>query len=143
MKKLLLGSMALLLFSSAILIFQISCSKSVQAGTSEPPQQNKILYFKSGTAANGYGEIWTANYDGSNQKKIEISLPSGVTLSVDGGPKLSPDRQTIFFNVRETINPSDIRFHIYSCKIDGTNLHRVVEGVNVFTGLNYYLGEAY
>lgn len=143
MKKIIVGSFILLLFSFSLVTFQLSCSKNAIAGTENAVQQGKFIFYKTLSAGNGYGEIWVANYDGSNAKKIDLSIPVGLTLSTDGGPRLSPDCKTVFLILRETITPSDIRFHIYRCNIDGTNLQRVVEGPNVFTGENYALGVAF
>jgi Tol biopolymer transport system component len=143
MKKIFVGSIVLLFFSLAMILFQFSCSKNGFAGTENTVQQNKILYYTQSTAVNGYGEVWTANYDGSNAKKVALTLPAGLTLSTDGGPRLSPDCKTIFLVLRETISQSDIRFHIYSCNIDGSNLQRVITGQNVMNGSNLLLGAAF
>jgi len=90
-------------------------------------QQNKIIYLKR---VNNVREIWTANFDGSNQKKLDIALPSGtypVNMSV------SPDGQSLLFNAW---NDSGIG-HIYMCKTDGSNLTKIIDGTNVgVEGLN-------
>lgn len=70
MKKLLMGSLALTLFSISIIIFQMSCKKDATAQTNNTSgiiQLNKILYSKNPTGTSGNGEIWTANYDGTGQ----------------------------------------------------------------------------
>jgi hypothetical protein len=165
MKKLLMGSAALTLFSISIVIFQMSCKKdataqtggtsytlpaattstlggiivgsglsvttngtiSVNNNSSGTVQLNKILYSKNPTGTAGSNEIWSANYDGTNQTKINVSLPAGFGIS--GFARLSPDGQKVFFGVKEnSIN----RVHIYSCKIDGTNAIRVIDGTNTF-----------
>lgn len=160
MKKLLLGSAALILFAISITIFQISCQKESQAQTTNytlPPattttlggvivgtglsvtsngtlsvnpsgatQQNKILFVKSfvsGTTE--WSEIWTANYDGTNAQKINITVPAGMTIDGELGPTISPDRQTIFFSMSNTTTNVN---HIYSCKLDGTSLTKIVDG---------------
>ena len=143
MKKLFFGSLALLLFSVSILIFQLSCSKNATAdpmGTGNG-QVNKIIYYKALPAVSGYGEMWIAGYDGSNASKINISLPAGFTLVTDGGPKLSPDGQTLFFVVRETSGVI-VKFHIYSSGIDGSNPHKIIEGTDINTSV-LLLGSAY
>lgn len=154
MKKLLLGSASLCLFSISIMIFQMSCKKDATAQASNsnyvlPPattsslggvivgnglsvtgngtlsvtasgtQLNKIIYTKTnGLASDG---IYTANYDGTNQTKINISLPANVTLEADA--HLSPDGQTVFFQVSSS--PNFDKF-IYACNIDGSNVHPVI-----------------
>src|SRR5689334_16056327 len=109
MKKIFLSSVALLTFSLSIILFQMSCKKSADAASptvaTAPLQQNKIVFTKNiplvapGTQGLYYGEIWVANYDGSNQQKINITLPSGLFISYQPFVKLSPDQKTIFFRV--------------------------------------------
>jgi len=165
MKKLLMGSIALTLFSISILIFQISCQKelvaqqnttnyilppattttlggviigsglsitsngtlSVNASTgSGLTQLNKIVFkkfFVSGIIETQ--EIWTANYDGTNSNKVNLTLPATLVLNDENGTRLSPDGQLIFFTVKELATGLN---HIYSCKIDGSNLKKVIDG---------------
>jgi len=155
MKKLLLGSVFLTIFAFAITIFQISCQKEAVANTElgydlpratattlggvivgqglgvtpdgtlsvtsdSVVQQNKIIYIKR--IFNGNGEIWTANYDGSNQQKLNIALPYGSP----GELRISPDRQNLFISwySSSTIKPSPC---IYTCKIDGSNLKKIID----------------
>jgi hypothetical protein len=175
MKKLFLGSMALLIFSISVVIVQISCRKSANAQTSSggnyvlPPattttlggvivgngltvtsngtlsttsgggtEQNKLLFFKrrKGYYATNWEEIWTANYDGTNAQKVNIVAPSGMSIDLDSDPTISPDGQRIFFGMRETSTGST---HIYSCKSDGSNLIKVVDGntSELFIGTAY------
>ena len=143
MKKLLLSSFALLLFSASIIIFQFSCSKNAAADPSGIGylQQNKIIFYKSIPPSIGVSEMWTASYNGSNASKINITLPAGFSFVTDGGVKLSPDGQTLFFVVRET-SGIVVKFHIYNSGIDGANPQRIVEGVDINTSV-LYLGAAY
>lgn len=123
MKKILLSTIVLLSFSLSILLFQISCKKEAKA---ESPVTNtglNILVFQKN--AGGKSEIWTANYDGSNQKKVNIQLPTGVTL--DGSTTiLSPDGKTIFFHTTGIPNANLDGIDIYSCSIDGSNVKKVI-----------------
>jgi hypothetical protein len=161
MKKLLMGSVALTLFSISIIIFQLSCKKDATAQTSGtnytlPPattstlggivvgnglsvssggtlsdnsstggviQLNKIIFSKMPSSTN-IPELWTANYDGTNQTKINIVL--GANLKIDGGAKLSPNGQKVFFEVAE--GSPVIKTHIYSCNLDGTALTQIIDG---------------
>lgn len=157
MKKLLLGSLVLALFSFLTILLQISCQKDVNAqtnnytllpatsstlggviigpglnitnngvlsvnGSSGIQLLSKIVYQKYYTS--GVTEIWLANYDGSNQQKINITLPSGFEINEDGSAKLSPDGLTVFFDAITTTQP--YYTNIYSCKIDGTNISLVI-----------------
>jgi len=159
MKKLLLSSVSLLLFSASMLIFQMSCKKEVQAQTksdytlpaasttklggiivgsgltitskgtlSATPaeatvtQINKILFAKSSSSKT---ELWTANYDGTGQAKINIALPAGKRLG--GEAKLSPDGKTVFFIAFDTNSKS----YLYTCKLNGTAVTLLVDGSNL------------
>lgn len=135
MKKLFLGSVALLCFSLAILLFQVSCKKEAKADsptTNTTTQKNKIVYVKQFYGTGGrlydYGEIWTANYDGTAQTKLNITLPTNVVIA-QVEPKISPDGQTIFFNAFLTDGTKDISngWSLYSCSTDGSNVKQVVQ----------------
>lgn len=83
-------------------------------------QQNKILYIDYGTGV-GQETIWSANYDGTDAKKINIILPSGLAIGDD--VKLSPDHKLIFFDVF-SINSN--QNSIYACNLDGSIPHKVI-----------------
>ncbi|MCB0509036.1 MAG: hypothetical protein KDD21_12135 [Bacteroidetes bacterium] len=122
MKKLLLSSIILLLFSSSILIFQVSCQKEAKADTNNITQQNKIIYIKAILASNE-NEIWTANIDGTNQQRVAINFPANYELEDDGGSiTLTPDNQKIIF----AMSVNNVR-QVYSCNIDGSNLTKIIE----------------
>lgn len=121
-------------FSFAIIVFQVSCKKTSEAApatsSNTTSQQNKIIFqkeFYGGVSNNpsyDYGEIWTANYDGSNPQKLNISLPSGMVIVLSpNGTKLSPDRKTVFFNA---YTPGQRNWSIFSCNIDGSNVHLIL-----------------
>jgi hypothetical protein len=173
MKKLLLGSISLLMFSVSVLIVQISCQKGANSQPSNgsnyvlPPattttlggiivgnglavtsngtlsatstpaaQQNKILFYKhrKGNFTTNWDEIWIANYDGTNLKRVNIAPPAGMSINLDSDVSISPDGQKVFFGMTETATGFT---HVYSCNVDGTNLAKVVDGsvmdVNVAT----------
>ncbi len=97
MKKLILGSISLFLFSLSIILIQISCSKTVAQQNNNSNQVGKIVFGKY--IPGGY-EIWIANYDGTNAAPIPITLPPGVQFNLDvdsKGVKVSPDGQKLFF----------------------------------------------
>jgi Tol biopolymer transport system component len=123
MKKLLLSSIILLLFSCSILIFQVSCQKEAKANTNNITQQNKIIYIKALPSAGDQNEIWTANIDGTNQQRVAINFPANYALEDDGGSiTLTPDNQKIIF----AMSVNSIR-QVYSCNIDGSNLTKIIE----------------
>jgi hypothetical protein len=143
MKKLLQGSIILSLFSVSILMLQMSCGKFVIAESPIPGnlQQNKIVFFKSVPPSVGQHETWIANYDGSGAIKVNIVLPSNVVMAGENGIRLSPDGKTMFFVGRED-NGFNFKQSIYSCKIDGSDVKRIVEYAEQGKGL-WYLGGAY
>lgn len=119
MKKLLLSSIILFLFSASILLFQISCQKEANAKVNNT-DANKIVFSKNN--GSGAGEIWIANFDGSNQQRVDVSLPTNtvaVSLSV------SRDGSKIFFS---TESDDYIKEGIYTCNIDGSNLTKIING---------------
>lgn len=135
MKKLLLSSIVLFLFSASILLFQISCQKQVNANPNQITQQNKLVYIK------GFGgstdAVWTSNIDGTNQTRIPITFPSGLSLE-NGQVTITPDGSKIVL-VLAGFSP-DVKY-IYTCNLDGSNLTKVVgDGT---TNLNYYSITAY
>ena len=128
MKKLLMASIILLLFSFSLLIFQTSCSKTSTAQSNNVVAQlNKIVYIKNVTSTSF--EIWTANYDGSNQTQIPLTLPVGVGYDgnvVTSSLTVSPDGQTLFFTCT---NPAGLgTSEIYTLPIVGGTPTLVVTG---------------
>ncbi|WP_379093304.1 hypothetical protein [Pedobacter sp. UC225_65] len=128
MKKLLLSSIVLFLFSASIVLFQISCKKIAYADTPMPQvdglkQLGKILYKGS----NGR-EIYLAAYDGSNKQKIGFAFPSPTNSNdVVENAHMSPDGKTIFV---ELYSGSLNKVRLYSCSIDGNNLKLVLDHID-------------
>ena len=129
----LLSTIVLFFFFFSIILFQVSCKKEATAQTITTGQNalNIILYAKSFNSNNNYSqEVWMSGYDGSNQKKINIQLPSGIVFSEDVQPKLSPDGKTIFFEAGAPGSSSgniSYQTDLYSCNIDGSNLKKVID----------------
>jgi hypothetical protein len=112
---------------------------SANATTGGLTQLNKIIYTKLNTSIAQRFEIWTSNYDGSNQTKLNVIMPTGFQGPGDGEVKLSPNGQKIFFTSLQTSNSTS---HIFACNIDGTSLTRIIDGSSAGTeGL--FLGAAY
>jgi hypothetical protein len=137
MKKLLMSSVVLIAFSLAIIVFQMSCKKDADAQTAQGgiAQQNILLIQKSNNG--GSGELWTSNYDGSNQKRIPITLQTGQTMGNDQ-QALSPDGKMVFFTIEERrlIAGVSTKFAtVYSCNIDGSNYKQIIDA----TGNDQYV----
>ncbi len=130
MKRILMGSLVLVIFSLAVAIFQMSCRKSAMAQTTTTTglaQLNLILYtiISNPHTANPTVELWLSNLDGSSPHSIPLTLPAG--LSFDGSSRLSPDGKTIVLELKDSATPNP-DFYIYTCAIDGSNFKKVVDG---------------
>lgn len=141
MKKLLLGSIVLTTFSIAIIIFQMSCQKTAEAQTSTTTgltQLNLILFSKHPNSGSG-NELWTANLDGTNQKKIPITLPTGQEVQE---AKLTPDGKKVVF-VASYVSGSVANkgAYIYTCSLDGSNLVKILD--NPTLNFEVYLAGTY
>jgi Tol biopolymer transport system component len=124
----------ILIISYFISIIQISCNKEARAqGQLNLVQINKLVYY----TYDGQFEIWTCNYDGSGQSKVNIVLPSGVRFYNDWSPRMSPDGRKIFFSAINGVNYSGI--DLYVCNSDGTSLVKIVDSPT----RSIYLGGAY
>jgi len=122
MKKLLLSSIILFLFSTSILLFQISCQKEANARPNNTTQQNKLVYFK----LNATTSIWSiniCNWDGSNNIVVPVVLPADVKFN--GDVAITNDGSKIFFSARGISN-SDIGY-MYTCNTDGTGLTKILD----------------
>lgn len=133
MKKIILSSIVLLIFSISIAVFQVSCQKDATANTDSitgVTQQNKIIYLKNNKEASTT-EIWTANYDGSDQKKLNVDLSGMNPRRIN----ISPDGQNIFIIV--FLGVLGDKTDIYTCKTDGSNLKKIIDGSDLgYEGLN-------
>jgi hypothetical protein len=132
MNKVIKASLVLLLFSSSIMVFSLSCKKEsiAQSNTGNSITQNVgiLIFKKEGDKAN---EFWTSKYDGSNQVKVSIAT-FPIDGDVDGASlKLSPDGKKVFFLMYV---PSIRLQSIYTCNIDGSGLTKVVDKVDEFSG---------
>lgn len=134
-----MGSVVLTAFSVSIIMFQMSCSKSADAQTgTSVTQLNILLYAKETETSPGVRviEYWTAALDGSNQKKVSITLPAGLSLSE--GAKLTPDGKKIIF---EASNKTSAIGYIYTCNMDGSAVTKLVD--NTTSNSYYYVNGAY
>ncbi|SKA06093.1 hypothetical protein SAMN04488128_102533 [Chitinophaga eiseniae] len=122
MKKLILGSFALLMFSASMLIFQISCKKSAEAETPVVPLNNKVVFLQY--RHNVGTEIWMMNYDGTGKVKVNVALSAGQ--SINDEVRLSPDGRKLFFIVSSGSNET-YKEDLYSCDIDGRNLNKLYD----------------
>jgi Tol biopolymer transport system component len=142
MKKLLMGSIALTMFSISMIVFQLSCKKEANAQTTTTgvSQLNILLFQKTNKNVTPFAdELWTSNYDGTNQKQIPIPFATGQSIR-EGETRLSPDGKLVFMTIRQTTIVGGVTSYdsyIYSCNIDGSNYKKVVGfSSNVYAGIN-------
>lgn len=131
MKNLLRSSLYLAVFAIAGILFQISCSSDSLSPNAAPV--GKIVFTKKGPTAL---EIWTANYDGTGQTQVPVTLPPNVQFnfwvsqsnaiaSDQAHVHLSPDGQTVFFETVTDLS-SNKYFSLYSCDLSGNNLTEII-----------------
>ncbi|SEW05307.1 hypothetical protein [Chitinophaga arvensicola] len=132
MKKLLLGTIALLAFNAAVIITQMSCKKEAQAET-PVVRPSLVLYINSIESADRsvVSELWIAKLDGTNKTKLNITLPANTVIA--GHASLSPDGQTVVFSANEIVSTSPYVIKdggIYSAPLNGTTARtpkRIIE----------------
>jgi hypothetical protein len=158
MKKLLYSICFLLTISLFVSLTQISCQKVV-AQLNIQDQHGPLNLILLGVIERQEiktptGEIeslgrqllnttYTSNQtylvmdlDGSNLRKIPISLPSG--LFVWSGGRLSPDGKLIVFSVIDKMGggpASEVKSYIYSCALDGSGLKKLRDGAYSINGV--------
>lgn len=100
MKNFFKTTLYLFAFALAGILFQISCSNSENSTPQNTTNQlNKIIYSKQ---VGSEIQIWTCNYDGTNQTQIPIALPANLIVNNNNSqatPRLSPDGQTVFLSL--------------------------------------------
>ena len=80
MKKLLLSSIVLFLFSASIMLFQISCQKQANArNTSDSNIDNKI-FFSGRETSIVEPNLYSCNLDGTNVRKLTNETSESVWL---------------------------------------------------------------
>ncbi len=127
----------ILLFSAiAFTSLQIACSKSEAQtpATTSTIQIGKIIFMRNNA-------IWTCDYDGTNLRAVNVTLPTGIGFSDNKLAKLSPNGQKIFFTAGPKVSGyNDYYGDLYSCNIDGTGLIKIVDRM---TDYEINLGGAY
>ncbi len=113
MRKLLLSSIVLFLFSASIMMFQISCQKQANARTATG--SNLVIFGKT----NGSNvDIWYCNPDGTGMQKVNIASSFNKIYRVTE----TPIDNKIFFTARET---SGVEPNLFSCELDGSNVRKL------------------
>lgn len=121
MRKILLSSIILFLFSASIVLFQISCKKDAKADVITANGNLGVILYGKRVFNDTADELWTSNYDGTNQKKLNIAFPSARRLN---DAYLSPDGKLIVLDLYEI--PNEGVRHTYTCLIDGSNFKEIL-----------------
>ena len=124
MKNFFKGTLYLIVFAAAGIMFQISCSNSDD--TNMPNAENKILITKYDPIA-GH-TLWYCDTNGSNLTQIPLALPANNSFhwaNANSFAKFSSDGEKVFFVANVFVG--DISSNkIYSCNLDGTNLQEIM-----------------
>lgn len=129
MKKLLMSSVIMIVFSIATVVTQVSCQKTAVAqsgGGTVTATPLDLMVFAQGNS------IYTAKTDGANKTLIPITMPTG--LSMGGDVRLTADGAYVIFTVD---NSSVAGVYIYKCSVSGGTPTKIVDNA---TTKGYSLG---
>ncbi len=122
MKKLLMASATLFLFSTSIMLFQISCSKDANAGTTiSNGIASKIIYL--GKTTGSQAKIYIKNADGTGATTtLSPTLPNGYLIETGDDTDVNSDGTYVYFSGVKT-NSSGVGFTnaIFRCDLNGSN----------------------
>lgn len=132
-----MGSFALLIFSFSIVIFQASCSKEARADNDDNGGNNsgkgkKVLYvnFNSGIPDNSARALWMMNSDGTDNHKINISLPD-ASYAIDRG-RFAENGNKIILTAHHFDETADYGYVFFKCNPDGSGLTQILSGPEIF-----------
>jgi len=98
-----------------------------------------VLYWKAVSETSSDLELWRINLNGTNNRKINIVLPTGIKFGDEELAKVTEDGKTIIFLTRNTSTGQEA---IYKSNLDGTSPIRITNetlGYNI--ALQSILGE--
>ena len=103
---------------------------SVNSTTSAP---SLIFFSRSGISDDAGDEIWKANIDGTNQQKLNITLPNGYRISLNqasvntnGAALLVSSNQKLIFRATTSTAPWS---SLFSCDFNGSNVVKLLDNV--------------
>lgn len=105
MKRILLASIILTLFSCSLLIFQISCRQEAVAQTTG---SSNVIPFVSWTS--GKGSLYTINVDGTNQRLLNIGMEATFVYGIVNNKIVYVGRLS-----------GSSTGQLYTCNIDGSS----------------------
>ena len=127
-----MASAVLFLFSASIMMFQLSCSKTANAGTTlTTGVASKIIYQSDGSAG-----FYIKNADGTGSTtNIKPSLPSGYFLSTSGeGPAIQSDGTYVYFFGANSSNQDAL----FRCDMNGLNVIRLTTETPILSNFNIF-----
>ncbi len=140
MKKLLITSATLFLFSASIFMFQISCSKDANAGNSGGSGINsisKIIYY-GGNTPNNPSKIYIKNADGTGTTTIiSPSLPSGFDIYA-GDLDIHSDGTYIYFSARKLSSQGTTERFLFRCDMNGLNSTQLTSETDIKGSFSIY-----
>lgn len=119
MKRLLLSALILLFFSASLFLTQMSCRKESKAET--PVEYPQRFVFTKDTRGQS-SEIWISRIDGTEQQKVNITLPAGELIAPQA--RITANKQGIVF---VAMNADEKETAVYYCKLDGTGLKKIAD----------------
>ena len=125
MKKLLLTSAVLFLFSASILLFQISCSKTANAGTNAITSTATKIIYKDRTTDKIY--IKNANSTGGTTT-LNIILPNGFKIMTADEVSLHSDGNHIYFMASQA---NETNMTVFRCDMNGSNVAQLTTEANI------------
>jgi hypothetical protein len=137
MRKLFMGSIALLTFSLAIIVFQISCSREAFAdnGGDDGPNKGKlVLYMVQNTQVAHGRSLWLMNSDGTDRRQVNIVLPGDEYDISEGGRLVDGGKKIIF--VAAKANESEQIAIVYKCDLNGSGLTELFRGESFVENFN-------
>lgn len=122
-----MGAICLSLFTAALSLVQIGCSKiEAQNPSTTNASINKLIFqeeYSNGGNPNSF-RFSIVNLDGTGLQRLNIPFPPGFTSSSFNPPVLSPDGKKVYFTGKETANNP---IGLYVCDTSGTNFIRLVD----------------
>lgn len=128
MKKLLLGSMTLLIFSASVIIFQVSCSKEANAKDDDGEGNGKLVLFRKDTNSPDPAEInqlWLMNSNGGNKRRVNVTFPGPDYFIATG--RLVDNGTKIIMTISKINESGDNYYVFFKCNLDGSGLQQLFQ----------------
>jgi len=112
-------------------------------GKSSGPNNNPVtttsstqIYYRRSVTGPFVDELWNVSDDGSNDSKVNLSLPANLLVNYEDMAEVSKDGKTIVF-LAYVDNPR--QYGIYKCNIDGSNVKPVMTDGGEYLALQSFI----